>query len=116
MIIETHVYKILSANDDARARELGHTDTDLDARDGYVHLSSKEQVAETLGLHYAGQSGVHLYEFVSESLGGNVKWEESRGGQLFPHLYGTLRLSDARRHWALDTGPDGNPVLPEALR
>lgn len=116
MLIETFVYKILGAEDQARAAKLGHTDTDLDARDGYVHLSSKDQVGETLALHYAGQSGVHLYEFAAEHLGGDVKWEESRGGQLFPHLYGTLRLTDARRHWALETGPDGNPVLPEALR
>lgn len=116
MIIETHVYKILGAPDEARAREYGHTDTDLDARDGYVHLSSKDQVGETLALHYEGQSGVHLYEFVLERLGGNVKWEASRGGALFPHLYGTLRLSEANRHWALDTDASGNPVLPEDLR
>ena len=116
MLIETHVYKILGAEDQARAAKLGHTDTDLDARDGYVHLSAAAQVGETLALHYAGQSGVHLYEFVAERLGGNVKWEESRGGQLFPHLYGTLRLSDAKRHWALETDASGNPVLPEGLR
>ncbi|MEQ9315011.1 MAG: DUF952 domain-containing protein [Henriciella sp.] len=116
MLIETLVYKILSAPDNARAREYGHTDTDLDARDGYVHLSSEQQVGETLALHYAGQSGVHLYEYAVERLGGNVKWEESRGGQLFPHLYGVLRLSDALRHWALDTDANGNPILPEELR
>ena len=115
MLIETYVYKILSAADHARALELGHTDTDLDARDGYVHLSSKDQAGETLALHYAGQSGVHLYEFVLERFSGDVRWEESRGGQLFPHLYGTLRLSAARRHWALETDGDGNPVLPEEL-
>lgn len=116
MLIETLVYKILSAADHARAVELGHTDTDLDARDGYVHLSTRDQVGETLSLHYAGQSGVHLYEFVAERLGGEVKWEESRGGQLFPHLYHTLRLSEAKRHWALAADEAGNPVLPEALR
>ena len=115
MMIETYVYKILSAPDHAQAKELGHTDTDLDARDGYVHLSTKEQVGETLALHYAGQSGVHLYEFVLERFSGDVRWEESRGGQQFPHLYGTLRLSAAHRHWALQTGPDGNPRLPEEL-
>ena len=116
MMLETPVYKILSAADDERARELGHTDTDLDAADGYVHLSSKDQVAETLRLHYAGQHGVQLYEFASERLGGNVKWEESRGGQRFPHLYGTLRLSEATRHWTLETDDEGNPRLPKELR
>ena len=115
MILETPVYKILSAADADRARALGHTDTGLDARDGFVHLSSRDQVAETLRLHYAGQHGVQLYEFASGRLGGNVKWEASRGGDLFPHLYGTLRLSDAARSWTLETGPDGNPRLPEEL-
>ena len=115
MMLDTPVYKILSAQDDARAREHGHTDTDLDARDGYVHLSSGDQVAETLRLHYAGQHGVRLYEFSAERLGGNVKWEESRGGDLFPHLYGTLRLSDAQKQWTLETDDDGNPVLPEEI-
>ncbi|WP_300394991.1 DUF952 domain-containing protein [Henriciella sp.] len=114
-MLDTPLYKILSAQDDERARELGHTDTDLDARDGYVHLSSKAQVAETLQLHYAGQHGVQLYEFAAERLGGDVTWEESRGGQLFPHLYGTLRLSDAQRHWTLETDDEGNPRLPEDL-
>lgn len=116
MLIETLVYKILSAGDHARAVEYGHTDTDLDARDGYVHLSTKDQVCETLALHYAGEAGVHLYEFAAERFGGAVKWEESRGGRLFPHLYDTLRLSEARRHWALENDADGNPVLPEVLR
>ena len=100
MMLDTPVYKILSAQDDARAREHGHTDTDLDARDGYVHLSSGDQVAETLRLHYAGQHGVRLYEFSAERLGGNV----------------TLRLSDAQKQWTLETDNDGNPVLPEEIR
>ncbi|MEM5515982.1 DUF952 domain-containing protein [Henriciella sp. AS95] len=116
MLIETYVYKILSAADHARAKELGHTDTDLDARDGYVHLSSRDQVAETLALHYGGEEGVHLYEYVLERFSGDVRWEESRGGELFPHLYGTLRLSAANRHWALETDSAGNPVLPGELR
>jgi uncharacterized protein (DUF952 family) len=116
MLIETLVYKILDADDHARAVAAGHTDTDLDARDGYVHLSTAGQVGETLSLHYAGKTGVHLYEFVAERFGGHVKWEESRGGQLFPHLYATLRLAEAKRHWALENDAQGNPVLPEALR
>lgn len=116
MMLDTPVYKILSADDDARARTLGHSDTDLDARDGYVHLSTMEQVGETLRLHYAGQHGVSLYEFSAERLGGDVKWEASRGGDLFPHLYGTLRLSAANRSWTLENDDHGNPVLPEELR
>ena len=115
MTSPTLVYKILAAADDERARELGHTDTDLDAQDGYVHLSSSDQVAETLRLHYAGQAGVQLYEFDTGTLGGDMKWEKSRGGDLFPHLYGKLALSDAKRHWSLERDDKGNPVLPEEL-
>ena len=66
-----------------RARELGHTDTDLDARDGYVHLSSKDQVAETLRLHYAGQHGVSLYEFTAERLGGDVSERGPRAAEVW---------------------------------
>ena len=113
---ETRVYKILSAVDWAAAQSLGYTKTALDEGDGYVHLSTLEQVGDTLALHYNGQSGVQLLEYVVEHFGGIVRWEESRGGQLFPHLYSTLRLDAAKRQWALDTGPDGNPQLPPELR
>lgn len=109
---ETRVYKILSAPDYAAAQQLGYTKTALDEGDGYVHLSTRDQVGETLSLHYKGQSGVHLFEYVIEHFGGEVRWEESRGGQLFPHLYSTLRLDAAKRHWPLETGENGVPALP----
>ena len=112
---ETYVYKILSAADWAMAQSLGYTKTALDEGDGYVHLSTLTQVGETLALHYKGQSGVQLLEYVVEHFGGIVRWEESRGGQLFPHLYSTLRIDAAKRRWPLETGPDGNPQLPGDL-
>ncbi len=112
---ETRVYKILSATDWAMAQSLGYSKTALDQSDGYVHLSTREQVAETLALHYKAQSGVHLLEYVVEHFGGIVRWEESRGGELFPHLYSTLRIDAAKRHWALETDPQGNPQLPADL-
>ncbi len=108
------VYKILGAADWAMSEALGQSVTALDARDGYVHLSTRAQVGETLRLHYAGQAGVRLLEFVAGELG-DVRFEPSRGGQLFPHLYGTLTLGNARRTWTLDTGPDGVPALPGDL-
>ena len=111
-IAETRVYKILNAEDWAVAQRLGYTQTALDRGDGYVHLSAREQVAETLSLHYKGQTGVHLLEYVVEHFGGEVRWEESRGGALFPHLYSTLRIDAAKRHWTLDPGRDGIAQLP----
>lgn len=112
---QTLVYKILSADDWAAARKLGYSKTALDEGDGYVHLSTRAQVAETLALHYNGQSGVHLLEYVVEHYSGEVRWEENRGGQLFPHLYSTLRLDAAKRDWLLETGDNGVPKLPGDL-
>ncbi len=109
---ETRVYKLLSDEDWVIARRLGYTRTRLDQNDGYVHLSTREQVAETLALHYKAQSGVYLLEYVIEHFSGIVRWEPSRGGQLFPHLYSTLRLDAAKRQWKLETDAQGNPQLP----
>ncbi len=109
------VYKILSASDWNRAEQLGYTQTDLDEGDGYVHLSTREQVSETLQLHYKGQTGVGLFEFALDDIENAIRWESSRGGQLFPHLYGRLHLSKARRRWHLDTGDDQVPALPQDI-
>lgn len=112
MLQRTRVYKILSAADWALAEQLGYTRTALDEGDGYVHLSTREQVAETLGLHYAGHKDVRLLEYIVEEMGVPIRWEESRGGQLFPHLYSTLRIDTAQRIWTLKNTVDGVPELP----
>lgn len=109
------VFKILSLNDWQTAKSLGYTKTTLDEGDGYVHLSTRDQVEETLRLHYAGQSDVRLLEYDLVNLNGDVRWEESRGGQLFPHLYGTLHLAAAERMWVLEPGADKTPQLPEDI-
>lgn len=109
---ETRVYKILNTPDWDVASALGYSKTALDEGDGYVHLSTLEQVAETLALHYKGQTNVHLLEYVVEHFSGEFRWEESRGGALFPHLYSTLRLDASRRHWLLENDADGAHILP----
>ena len=115
MLQRTRVYKILSAPDWQVASELGYTRTALDEGDGYVHLSTREQVAETLTLHYHGHSDVRLLEYIAEEMGGPIRWEESRGGQLFPHLYASLRPDQAKRTWTLETSSDGVPQLPSDI-
>ena len=115
MLHRTFVYKILSAEDWATAQQLGYTKTALDEGDGYVHLSTRAQVGETLALHYPGQANVRLLEYVIEEMGGPVRWEESRGGDKFPHLYSTLRLDAATRDWELTLGEDGVPQLPDDI-
>ena len=109
---DTLVYKILSAADWQTARALGHTRTALDEGDGYVHLSTRQQVEDTLRLHYAGQERVWLLEYDLVALPAGVRWEESRSGQLFPHLYGRLDLAKAKRRWMLAAGAAGVPALP----
>lgn len=112
---DTRGFKILSHDDWQIASALGYTKTALDEGDGYVHLSTREQVEETLRLHYAGQSDVRLLEYDYTQLDGDLRWEESRGGQLFPHLYGRLDITLASRIWLLQLGPDKTPQLPEDI-
>ena len=65
----------------------------VDLADGYIHLSTAAQVSETLTKHFAGQSGLVIATVNLALLGDTVKWEVSRGGALFPHIYGPLPMS-----------------------
>ncbi|MEM6534178.1 MAG: DUF952 domain-containing protein [Pseudomonadota bacterium] len=111
----TRIYKILNEGDWSVAEALGQTKTDLDEGDGYVHLSARNQVEETLRLYYSGQRAARLLEYIAEDFGEAMQWEASRGGQLFPHLYGPLKIADAQRIWLLETGETGVPELPEDI-
>lgn len=110
-----YAYKILTAGDWTVAQELDRTDTELDRTDGYVHLSTAEQAGETARLYYAGQTACALLEFDMSDFE-DVRWEESRGGSLFPHVYGALEVSKATRQWILELDSDGHPILPEGLK
>lgn len=85
----------------------------IDVADGYIHFSTAAQVAETAARHFAGQGDLVLVAVDADALGPALRHEPSRGGALFPHLYGTLRLTAV--HWAkpLPLGPDGRHVIPE---
>ena len=65
----------------------------VDLADGYIHLSAADQLQGTLDKHFAGQTGLVIAEVDLSVLGDLVKWEESRGGALFPHIYGALPAS-----------------------
>ncbi len=69
----------------------------IDIADGYIHLSTADQLAETIAKHFAGQSELMVAEIDLEPYGDTIKWEVSRGGALFPHLYGTLVISTVQR-------------------
>jgi uncharacterized protein (DUF952 family) len=85
------VYKIIARTDWQLALRAGRFEgAAIDLRDGYIHLSTAAQAAETARLHFAGQAGLALLRLDTAALGPALKWEPSRGGQLFPHLYGPV--------------------------
>jgi uncharacterized protein (DUF952 family) len=83
-----------------------------DERDGFIHFSTAEQAAETAANHFAGQDGLLLVAVDSAALGAALKWEPSRGGALFPHLYGELALNAVVSVAPLPLGPDGRHRFP----
>ena len=86
--------------------------TEDDRRDGFIHFSTAAQIAESARRHRAGQSGLLLISVDADALGHRVRWETSRGGDLFPHLYGPLLPDEAAKIEKLPLGPDGNHVFP----
>jgi uncharacterized protein (DUF952 family) len=84
----------------------------IDLADGYIHLSTAAQVAETAARHFAGQRGLVLVAVDAEALGDALRYEPSRGGDLFPHLYAPLSLDAVRTVEPLPFGDDGRHVLP----
>lgn len=84
----------------------------VDLADGYIHFSTADQVAETAAKHFAGRSDLLLVAVEAASLGEALRYEPSRGGALFPHLYGSLPLSAVRHVTPLPLGPDGRHVIP----
>lgn len=83
-----------------------------DRADGFIHFSTAEQVVESAAKHRAGQSGLVLIAVDAAKLGDALKWEPSRGGALFPHLYGPLGLEAVTRVEPLPLGPDGRHLFP----
>ncbi len=112
------IYKIATAQAYAPARHAGHfAGMPIDAADGYMHFSTAAQLAETLRLHFRGQSGLVLLAIHTADLGDSLVWEPSRGGELFPHLYGgPLPLSAVAWEAAIAVDADGNCPLPEAVQ
>jgi uncharacterized protein (DUF952 family) len=108
------IYKICSAElwRDAQGAGL-FRGAPLDQREGFIHLSTAAQVAETAAKHFAGATGQMLVAVDAGSLGGALKWEPSRGGDLFPHLYASLSLDAVLWAVPLPLGADGRHDFPE---
>ncbi|WP_172331618.1 DUF952 domain-containing protein [Mangrovicoccus sp. HB161399] len=110
------IYKIFRAAEWAALERDGTTDgAPVDLADGFIHFSTAAQVAETAAKHFAGAEGLVLAAIEADALGGALKWEPSRGGQLFPHLYRALALSEVAETWPLPLDADGRHAFPEAM-
>jgi len=83
-----------------------------DRRDGFLHFSTAGQIAESARRHRARQAGLVLVAVEAARLGDRLRWEASRGGALFPHLYGPLFPDEAASVDKLPLGPDGNHLFP----
>jgi uncharacterized protein (DUF952 family) len=87
----TLIYKILSMTEWNDAQRAGvFLGSAIDRQDGYIHFSAGPQVKETAARYFAGQDGLMLVAFDAASFGESLRWEKSRGGDLFPHFYGPL--------------------------
>ncbi|MBU2958644.1 DUF952 domain-containing protein [Paracoccus sp. 1_MG-2023] len=89
------IYKVFRAAEWADMQRLGETPgAPVDLADGYVHISTAEQLAGTLAKHFADEDDLTLLACEADALGDDLRWEPSRGGALFPHLYRNLRMED----------------------
>ncbi|MBL8555497.1 MAG: DUF952 domain-containing protein [Phenylobacterium sp.] len=107
------IYKILPQSEWRAAKALGSFEgSAADRQDGYIHFSTAAQAQETARRHFAGRDGLVVLEVESGDIAGGLRWEPSRGGDLFPHLYGSLAAADVHAVHPAPLGPDGVPQLP----
>lgn len=108
-------YKVLTAPQMAQLEADGvFKGAPVDLADGYIHLSTEAQLTETVDKHFAGQDDLHVVAVDLAVLGDAVKWEPSRGGQLFPHVYADLPLNAAVAYGPLERDTEGRVRLPVA--
>ena len=107
-------YKVLTGAQMEVLETGAFTGAPVDVADGYIHLSTSNQLAGTIDKHFAGQSGLWIATVDLDAQDAPVKWEESRGGGLFPHLYGPLLLETVLAYGPLEYEPDGTIRLPVA--
>ena len=107
------IFKIISAAEWQAAERAGaFKGAGIDLSDGFIHFSTAEQAAETAAKHFAGQRDLVLVAVDAEPLGAALKWEVSRGGQLFPHLYANLATRDVTWVKPLPLDASGKHCFP----
>ncbi len=107
-------YKVLTADQMAMLETGSFAGAPIDLADGYIHLSTAQQLDETVDKHFAGQSHLHIAAVDLYAQGKTLKWEPSRGGQLFPHIYGPLLLETVIAYGPLERDDRGKVKLPVA--
>jgi uncharacterized protein (DUF952 family) len=108
------IYKVCPASAWREAERQGaYRGSADDTRDGFIHFSTASQLPGTVVKHFAGQTGLFLIAVDADALGDALKWEPSRGGELFPHLYSELDLGAVKGILELRTRSDGSHDIPE---
>lgn len=108
------IYKIFRGDEWRTLYEQGESlGAPIDVSDGYIHFSTAEQIGETAAKHFANEDGLMVLALDARRLA-SIKWEPSRGGALFPHLYRTLRLADVIWARPILLGPDGH-IFPDGV-
>jgi len=112
----TKIYKILLQPEWTAALAEGQFEgSGVDRADGFIHFSTAAQAVETARRHFAGQAGLVALRVDAERLGTALRWEPSRGGELFPHLYGPLDCALVEAVTAAPLGEDGVPALGQLI-
>ena len=109
------IYKVFRRPEWDAFRAAGETrGAPVDLADGFIHFSTAAQVVETVAKHFRDESDLVLVAFEPDAMGAALKWEPSRGGALFPHLYRALALSEVVWDKSLPLGSAGH-IFPEAV-
>lgn len=110
------IYHMCRAEEWKMAQKSGqYPGSSQDQADGFIHFSTGDQLIESAAKHRAGQSGLLLLTVDPAKLGEALKWEESRGGALFPHLYGLLSTDAVIRTDDLPLGDDNVHIFPDHI-
>ncbi len=107
-------FKVLTGGELAELEGGSFAGSADDRRDGYIHLSTAAQLTATVDKHYAGATDLHVAEVDLAALGDAIRWEQARGGQDFPHIYGPLPLSAVVAYSPLERDEHGQVRPPVA--
>ena len=114
--MEIFIYKLFRRGEWEEAEKAGvFLGSPDDRRDGFIHLSAAHQVRTTFSKHFAGEDNPVLAVIAVAEVGDRLKWEVSRGGDKFPHLYGVLDLHRMREIFEIPKDSAGGPIFPPEI-